>query len=167
LEKEKRSLLIVIEGLRILSSNNDFAAIKAYSLGEMWVNDWVVNYPRNFTLHPRCNCSYDDESNNPSLKNISGGSKDNFFEEKTNNTGKIQVNVYPNPVNNTIFISLDKIPATPVHYQLYDIQGKELQSGKFNSQKQELNISTLSKGIYFISVTIENQSKITTKVVKE
>jgi subtilisin family serine protease len=93
--------------------------------------------------------------------------EDNPVMQDGINNDLISVNIYPNPANNTVYISLDKMPENSVHYQFYDIQGKELQSGNFSNQKQELDISAISKGIYFISVTVENQLRITKKVVKE
>ena len=157
----------LLDDLLLLSYNNDFVAVKAYSLGELWDSEWTTNNPRNFTLHPDCDCSYEDNnSGNPLQKSMSGANKDNHLVE-TNATETIQINIFPNPARNTVFISLDKLSGSSVKYQVYDIQGKELKSGNFSGQQQELNISNLSKGIYFISVTVENQSKITKKMVKE
>jgi hypothetical protein len=41
-----------------------------------------------------------------------------------------------------------------------------LQSGRFEGQRQEVNISTLASGIYFISVNVDN-TKTTKKIVIE
>ena len=62
-----------------------------------------------------------------------------------------------NPVNNTLYIKLDKFPQMSVYYTLYDIQGKELSSGSFDGQEHEINMSQISKGIYFIRCATENQ----------
>jgi hypothetical protein len=75
--------------------------------------------------------------------------------------------IYPNPTKNTVFVALSKVPTTAIHYQLYDIQGKELQRGSFSSQEKEIDISSFSRGIYLLSLTLENQTKIIKKIVKE
>ncbi len=61
--------------------------------------------------------------------------KDNPVIQDGINNDLISVNIHPNPANNTVFISLDKMPETSVNYQLYDIQGKELQNGNFSRSR--------------------------------
>jgi hypothetical protein len=78
-----------------------------------------------------------------------------------------QIDVYPNPANNTLFVELTKQPETSILYSLYDIQGKVLINGDFSEQKYGIDISHISKGIYFIAFTIENQTRIIKKVIKE
>ena len=160
----------LIEEIVRLSNNNDFVAIKARSFGEIIVTEWQELYPHEFELHPACVCNFVDAE----TVNVEGGKdghksigNDNSIIQNTLDNSTISVNIHPNPALNTVFIALDKMQETSVQYQLFDIQGKELQSGIFSSQQQELDISSLSKGIYFISVTIENQSKITKKVIKD
>ena len=144
-----------------LSSNNDLAGIKSFSLLEMMSVDLPIRDDRWDRILSACNTLVITPHKNAS------GYKPAYEEEIITDKEDIQVKVYPNPANNTVFISLDKMPETSVNYQLYDIQGKELQNGNFSSQQQELDIASLSKGIYFISVSVENQSRITKKVVKE
>jgi hypothetical protein len=155
----------IIEELSDLSYNDNIVGIKSASLLEIFSvesTDYRIPDWRDYHIHPACIAMVIGLH-----KNASEDSP--LYEEPKDLTNKdnIDVNIFPNPANNTIFISLDKMPELSVYYQLYDIQGKELQSGNFSNQKQELDISAISKGIYFISVTIENQSKITKKIVKE
>jgi hypothetical protein len=155
----------IIEQFRDLSNFDNIVGIKSASFLEKYsieAIDYRIPDVRDYHIHPACIAMVIGLH-----KNASEDSP--LYEEPEDLTNKdnIEVNVHPNPTNNTIFISLDKMSETSIHYQIYDIQGKELQSGNFSNQKQELDISSLSKGLYFISVTVENQSKITKKIVKE
>ena len=155
----------LIEELVHLSNNDDFVAIKARSFGEIIVDNWAEYYAYTFEIHPACVCNSDDSRNdNDGQKSMD--SKHNTSKEITT-SDKIEINIYPNPANNTLYIKLDKFPQMAVNYTLYDIQGKELLSGSFEGQKHEVNISHISKGIYFIRCTTENQPATVKKVIKE
>jgi hypothetical protein len=72
-------------------------------------------------------------------------------------------NFYPNPVKNTLTISnastIDAIEIT-------SILGQKMLSKKVNELQTEINLSSLSNGIYFVKVTSEGQEK-TVKIIKE
>lgn len=76
----------------------------------------------------------------------------------TNNTFK----VYPNPTNN--FITIDS--TLEGDYNLVSIIGKTIAKGSLKVGDNTLNISTLNKGIYFVNISSNNNSK-TIKIVKE
>jgi len=68
------------------------------------------------------------------------------------------VTIYPNPVNNVLYLS--------GHYNcavIYDIQGREL---KMINGKSSIDISNFPKGIYLINIAVDN-GNIIKKVVKE
>lgn len=60
-----------------------------------------------------------------------------------------QIDCYPNPVKNTIFIKTD-IQA-PMNYQLQAITGAVLQAGTVANQ--QIDISAIANGIYLLSLT--------------
>lgn len=73
---------------------------------------------------------------------------------------KNQLKVYPNPAQNSLAIDLtDQKTAV---YALFSITGRKIESGKFSSLNNHLDISELYPGIYFLQ--IENQ---TIKLIKE
>jgi parallel beta-helix repeat protein len=151
----------IVDSLIKLSENDNLAGFKSSSLMER-MNLKEIPYDdkwRKYSIHKNCMVQL------ILPKSMSG--ENPVLEEKISNIEAIQVNIYPNPANNSVHIVLDKLPETSVRYQLYDIQGRELRNGIFSGQQQELDISSLSKGLYFISVNIENQSRITKKIVKE
>lgn len=78
---------------------------------------------------------------------------------------KGQARVYPNPVQNELFIELDKTFYN-AELRVYDVKGQEVVSQLYNSF-QSVNTAQLSPGQYFIQLTTEEsiytQSFIKTK----
>lgn len=72
-------------------------------------------------------------------------------------------NYFPNPVKNTLSISYDTTINT---IEIITTLGQTIVSKKVNELQTEINLSELSKGIYFVKVTSEGQEK-TIKVFKE
>ena len=66
---------------------------------------------------------------------------------------EITTSPFPNPSNNYI-----KIPnlVNGVNFSIYDIVDKKIISGKYNNN---INISTLSPGTYFLEYEIEKSTK--------
>ncbi len=71
--------------------------------------------------------------------------------------------IYPNPVTNTLTIETESGKGI---YQLQDLTGKQLLSGTITATKFSLDISTLSKGIYLLSV-FDCEQVAHKKIVKE
>ena len=129
------------------------------------ISEHNTSYVKFSMRENKCNEKFPDD--NIGIKSI-GSTEELQIDLLDNiNVETIQIDVHPNPANNTVFIALDKMPETPVQYQLYDIQGRELQSGEFGDREHKLDISRLNNGIYFITVTIENRQITTRKIMKE
>jgi uncharacterized repeat protein (TIGR01451 family) len=73
------------------------------------------------------------------------------------------VTIYPNPTNAIININ-SKFNIKTV--QLFDVQGRLLETDLANSNETTFDISNKQNGVYFLKITSENGSKIE-KVVKE
>jgi hypothetical protein len=86
---------------------------------------------------------------------ISGLSTTNYTFEK--------LNYYPNPVKNSLTISNS---STIDEVEITSILGQKMISKKVNDLQTEINLSELSKGVYFVKVSSEGQEKIV-KIVKE
>lgn len=58
--------------------------------------------------------------------------------------------MYPNPASGKVFINTTKVSSENINIQIIDLNGKLLISKKetSNNDTVELNISTLTKGIY-------------------
>ena len=81
----------------------------------------------------------------------------------TNNFNKLTVNVYPNPTTDIVTIETDE---NLFNYSVYDINGREIQTGIFGSTNQ-INLQSASKGVYFLKVSTTQGSSATVKVVKQ
>ena len=78
------------------------------------------------------------------------------------------MNVFPNPVDNELNVSI--VSAVPVNVQviLFDITGREVMSQNFGSvmsENKSLDLSNQSSGVYFLEVNVDGQ-KTTTKLIR-
>jgi hypothetical protein len=73
--------------------------------------------------------------------------------------------VYPNPTEDIVYITTKKIPSE--QFQLLGIAGNVIRTAlPADKENNTMNISDLSAGIYFLRITLENNTIITKKVVK-
>ena len=73
------------------------------------------------------------------------------------------VTVYPNPALNEVIITADnKIKSI----QLYDAQGRIIMTRLMDDLESKLDMSSHSKGIYFIKITSEKGAQVQ-KLIKE
>ena len=89
------------------------------------------------------------------------GSTIGIDEQETNNN----ILIFPNPANSILNIK------TELNYnnslvEITDVPGRTLFSHRYNNLNTSVNISELSNGIYFLSVTSGN-NKIVKKFIKE
>ena len=81
----------------------------------------------------------------------------------TDKFNKLHINIYPNPTNDIVNI---ETPETLHNYEVYNVLGKQIQKGMFNSNNQ-VNLHGAVVGTYFIKVTTTQGSTATVKVVKK
>ena len=72
------------------------------------------------------------------------------------------LSVYPNPFNNIVSIAN---VTQPVYIELYDATGAKLMHKRLNYD-QQFDLRNLANGLYFITVTINNQS-FSTQLIKQ
>jgi hypothetical protein len=75
--------------------------------------------------------------------------------------------IYPNPSNDFISVESDVAGTSIERIRLYDINGKLLLSKQFENNSSSLDISTLSKGMYFIEAITSNAKVLDGKFVKQ
>ncbi len=73
------------------------------------------------------------------------------------------IKVYPNPANGIVTITADSNLQT---IQLFDVQGRLLETGIINDMTTTVDLSARAAGMYFVKVTTDKGSKVE-KVVKE
>jgi hypothetical protein len=91
--------------------------------------------------------------------------EDTVFQSLSNPDVAIDasVSIYPNPTKGLITIECNN---TIKSVQLYDVQGRILQTNVVNESQASLDMSSQSKGIYFIKIISDNGMKVQ-KIVKD
>lgn len=73
------------------------------------------------------------------------------------------ISVYPNPTNSFVTITCNSAIKS---IELYDVQGRILETSIENSNSSKLDISEKQNGIYFLKINTDNGSKVE-RIVKE
>jgi hypothetical protein len=73
--------------------------------------------------------------------------------------------LYPNPVLSEFTVSTLNPDFTIQQLHIYDVTGKLLLSTQNQSTSTQINMTPFSQGIYFVKITINNQT-ITKKILK-
>ncbi|MCL2131036.1 MAG: T9SS type A sorting domain-containing protein, partial [Lentimicrobiaceae bacterium] len=167
LEEDEEFPSHLITELVRLSSNDDFVAIKAYSLGEMVVVNWSDYYSYTFAVHSACVCSYDNSSsimqngseynNTLDIKgqdNQNAKTADDPLNIPQSAEKKGEITVKPNPTTGKLHITCaETLHATSV--QIFDVVGKQYSVGAkyvLPNEEIEIDISHLANGLYFLKV---------------
>jgi agmatine deiminase len=115
----------------------------------------------------------DDESGRTSMHPFIGSGDPHIFYTGPTSTSiekidEFLVSAFPNPCTDRLFVSITSEKKGIATIELKSLSGKlhfskksEYHSGKY---LQELNVSTLAKGVYFVEVKINGQ-KLTKKVI--
>ena len=72
-----------------------------------------------------------------------------------------QINIFPNPANSVVNVTVNGIKTLPVHVAIFDVIGREVYSKTVNSNvvNERINIADLNSGVYFIKVSNAQGSK--------
>lgn len=76
----------------------------------------------------------------------------------------LQLNLYPNPTHQYLYVEGLQNDTKNTSLQIVDVQGKQVNNVRLNSNR--VDVSQLSNGIYFATITTNNQSQ-TLKFVKD
>ena len=111
-----------------------------------------------------------------------------FYEPQTSATGKVNpgvqqpyeiitlatqeneiqnsITVYPNPVKDFLIVDLSSEKLKKPDYKLFDGTGKLIFKGELKNLKTEINTSTLTSGLYILSISSEGKTAKTFKIIK-
>jgi len=78
----------------------------------------------------------------------------------------LSISAYPNPTSDYITLSVTDFDVTQLSYQLYDINGKLLDTKKLEGNQTNIEMSNLTPAIYFIKVTDVIKEVKTFKIIK-
>jgi hypothetical protein len=81
-------------------------------------------------------------------------------------SSKKVLSVYPNPVQNKLFINLTGYKGVS-EISLYDINGKKVNAGRTAETNSQMDIGKLSKGMYLLKVVTASGETLNTKVIKQ
>ncbi|MCF6366299.1 MAG: lectin like domain-containing protein [Bacteroidales bacterium] len=100
-----------------------------------------------------------NQTGNFCIKGLAVYNQNVGFEELDENSFEI----YPNPAIN--FIQINTEFNDIISYQVADINGKELNSGKV-FKKQQINVSDLSKGFYLVKLKVGNKQFVKKMIIR-
>lgn len=78
----------------------------------------------------------------------------------------LTVSAYPNPTTDFLMLRVVDFEVSNLSYQLYDTQGKLLQSEKITGKQTSIDMSNLVPAIYFVIVIQANKLVKTFKAIK-
>ncbi|OIQ21410.1 MAG: hypothetical protein BM557_03930 [Flavobacterium sp. MedPE-SWcel] len=140
----------VFENANLSAADHGNILFKVKSRSYLMVNDMVSNSARIYF-------NYDEPlQTNDAVTTFAILSSDVFEIDNS-------VKLYPNPSSDIITIEAN---TSLKSVQLYDVQGRLLQTNVVNEVSSEINISDRLPGLYFVKITTEEGSKIE-KVIKE
>ena len=74
-------------------------------------------------------------------------------EEDGPSAGSGAFTVYPNPTTDVLFVETRLIASLPDQtYRITNLMGQTVLSGNINAENQQINVSSLPEGMYFISI---------------
>jgi hypothetical protein len=78
----------------------------------------------------------------------------------------LSVSAYPNPTTDYLTLEVKEFDYSNLHFQLYDMSGKLLQSEKITGNQTSIVMSNLVPATYFVKVIQNNKEVKTFKVIK-
>jgi len=78
----------------------------------------------------------------------------------------MNISAYPNPTTEFLKLKVESEKFERMNFQLYDMQGKLLQSQKLTGNETQINMSTYVPATYFVRVISNNQSIKEFKIIK-
>lgn len=79
---------------------------------------------------------------------------------------KTLINIYPNPATNYLTLEVKEFDLSNLSFQLFDIQGKLLQTLKITDNKTIVNLMDFAVATYFARIIDGNKQIKTFKIIK-
>ena len=143
---------------------NDFTLTKNIFLKDKFLNtitDVVINPSVDFVITSDSNSKGDNRFEIIfTAKGSTSTSEDLLKIASTNLT------VYPNPATDVLNINISNSSFKNSQVVVYNVSGMEVSKSTMNGSTAQLNIESLSNGVYFVKVSNENGFNKTVKFVK-
>ncbi len=89
-----------------------------------------------------------------------------FFVANENTLPIQNINIYPNPIDNYLFIQLENNNSVNTQFELYDITGKHISTYSIEKLVNKINLQNIPRGMYMYSV-IQNDIRVNIgKIIK-
>ncbi|MCK6611888.1 MAG: T9SS type A sorting domain-containing protein [Bacteroidia bacterium] len=164
---ETKSVKLDIRNSVQASYTLSFARLETIESCDIFLRDKFLNkfeqinpgFTYNFTLSADSNSFGSNRFELVFTKSTTG------IEKELNKSNSISL--YPNPATNAIFLYNTKPDQEQFSYFVYDQNGKEVSTGTayWNAGLLELNIESLSSGVFFVKITNSNSTQ-TIKFIK-
>lgn len=84
---------------------------------------------------------------------------------------EIKLSVYPNPVSDLLMLDIGNVPdgnfeLTELFYELYDLTGKLLRTGKISGDETGISMSDLKSSTYLLKLNQSNREIKVFKIIK-
>lgn len=79
----------------------------------------------------------------------------------------LSVSVYPNPTTNYLNLKIEKLELSTFNFELFDMQGKLLQSQNITGNETQIDMSNYVSSTYFVRIINQNQSIKEFKIIKQ
>ena len=140
--------------------------------GNLAGNFNLVNNQAFYVYEPyRCSADMEDLNGDGSPEIIVGNYAGGLSYYATSLTGvetahseNNSVSVYPNPASDKVVVEFKNRTAKEHTIQIFDVPGKLITSVTSNQYKEIIKVNTLSKGIYFVKITGDENS-VTKKII--
>jgi len=90
-----------------------------------------------------------------------------FFVVNDNILPIQNLNIYPNPIDNYLFIELNNNNLKNTQLQLYDITGKHINTYSLSKSFNKIDLQNIAKGMYLYSIIQDNERIEIGKIIKE
>ena len=74
------------------------------------------------------------------------------IEEDGPSMGSGTLTVYPNPTDGVLFVQTLRATSLPTEYRIINMMGQTVLKGSLNTETQQIDVSNLPEGMYFISM---------------
>ena len=72
--------------------------------------------------------------------------------------------IYPNPTDGVLFVQTVHAPSLPDQaYRIANLMGQTVQTGSLNAETQQIDVSGLPQGMYFITFAGETKKFVVNK----
>ncbi|WP_372948609.1 T9SS type A sorting domain-containing protein [Mariniphaga sp.] len=78
----------------------------------------------------------------------------------------LSCSVYPNPTTSFLFLQINTLKYNDLVYQLYDANGKLLETREVKAEKTTISMSEYVSAIYFLKVITRRENVKTFKIIK-